>query len=344
MFRRKKTDQPSWQQATVNLHAVVARCKPDEVRHWLRKGAAANEMVSSSSMSYTGNAFHAFAAVRHTDYNQQDAEILQMLQDAGAEVTAVNAMGQSPLHTAARVARKEAGTPQIFRVLVARGAKVDLRCKQGRTALNDLCSDGVSRLEVVVAGVQTLLELGAKIDLRDHLGTTPLMAAARAGRYDVYALLALKGANIHEKDNLGRRASDYAREGKHFALADQIQAREDQTPDTKHSFDSTIVPKVEWTVLAEDRISRTSIEDPIRYKLTEIFNFRTSTYTCITQNLTTKIEAVTVRNFSDFTDATQIDWARVALERKTGRAVPGKAVMPRPPGSGIRLDRPGNGQ
>lgn len=314
MFKFGKTDVLKM---THQLHLAVRNSKPDEVAHWLRKEADANLQVALGR--YRGNAYHAFASVHHANFDERDTDILRELGFTTADINLPNDDKQTPLHLAAAVPRKYRASAQVARALISRGASVHARDGDSRTPLHVLCADKTSDEAALGAVALVFLEHGARIEDKMSGGLTPLMLVAAGGRADLYALLVQKGANIHAKDSAGLRASDHARAAGHYALADHFKAREDETPETKPSFDSTVVPKVEWTKLGDDKISRTTIEDPIRYRLTEIFNFRTATYTCITQNLYTKAEAVTVRTFDELGDNEMIMWARTALERKGGR-------------------------
>lgn len=321
---------------THQLHLAVRNSKPDEISHWLGKDADANLQVALAR--YRGNAYHAFASVHHSDFNERDVEVMRELGFTNADINLRNDDQQTPLHLAAGVPRKYRASALVLRAFISRGADVHARDSESRTPLHLLCADKTSDEGVLGNTALVLLEHGARIDDRMQGGVTPLMLVASSGRADLYALLVQKGANMHAKDNAGLRASDYARAGGHYALADHFKAREDETPETKPSFDSTVVPKVEWAKLADDKIARTTIEDPIRYKLTEIFNFRSATYTCITQNLYTKAEAVTVRTFDELGDSEMIMWARIALERKGGRIDDSRHGMRK--GGAVKIGKP----
>ena len=97
----------------------------------------------------------------------------------------------SPLMTAV-VCRLEGG----IRALVSKGASIDARPSLC-TALALACE----RTNVSIVFV--LLELGAKADLLDENGASPLMYACRGGQTDIAALLIDKGAdvNILDKNN-----------------------------------------------------------------------------------------------------------------------------------------------
>lgn len=333
MFKFGKTDVLKM---THQLHLAVRNSKPDEVAHWLGKQADANLQVALGR--YRGNAYHAFASVRHGDFNDNDVAVLRELGYTNADINLRNDDKQTPLHLAAAVPHKYRASAQVMRALVSRSADVHARDDDSRTPLHILCADKTSDEGVLGHVILVLLESGARIDDKMQGGVTPLMLVAASGRADLYALLVQKGANIHAKDSGGLRASDHARAAGHYALADHFKAREDETPETKPSFDSTVVPKIEWAKLGDDKIARTTIEDPIRYKLTEIFNFRTATYTCITQNLYTKAEAVTVRTFDELGDNEMIMWARVALERKGGRIEDSRHGLRK--GSAVKIGKP----
>ena len=333
MFNFRK---PDVLKMTHQLHIAVRNSKPEEVAHWLRKQGDANLQVATGR--YRGNAYHAFASVQHSSFDERDVEILRELGFTNANINLQNGDKQTPLHVAAAIARKYRASAQVMRAFISRGADVHARDEESRTPLHVLCADKTSDESTLGAVALVLLEHGARIEDKMKGGVTPLMLAASGGHADLYALLLHKGANIHAKDMNGLRASDHARVAGHYALADHFKKREDETPETKASHDSTILPKVEWLKLDYDKVSRTTIEDPIRYKLTEIFNFRTSTYTCITQNLYTKAEAVTVRTFDELGDNEMIMWARTALERKGGHVDDSRHGLRK--GGAVKISKP----
>lgn len=60
--------------------------------------------------------------------------------------------------------------------------------------------------------VRALLARGANVNAKDHEGRTALMFAARSGSNDVVRALLDKGARPEDKDNKGATAADYARD------------------------------------------------------------------------------------------------------------------------------------
>lgn len=324
--------------ATHMLHDAVCQSRPQSVAQCLRKRADANLLLSPPGARYSGNAYHAFATIRHGTFGARDVEVLRELGFSTADINLPNAAGQTPLHLAVAVYDKLLPSAQAVRAFVSRGANVHARDGEGCTPLHALCADRWSDEAALAAIAAVLLDAGARCDERMDQGTTPMMLAARNGHADLCAMMAHKGANIHARDDRGLRASDYARAAGHYALAEHLLLRENAAP----ACDAAGMSKPEWTRLGDDRVCRTTIENPIRYKLTEIFNFRSNTYTCITQNLQTRAEAVTVRSFAELDDGEMIAAARQALERRGGQA--GHSPYGRRKPLPVRIDKPAAGK
>ena len=112
------------------------------------------------------------------------------------------------LHTTAASGRREA-----VRVLLKRGASVDLQSSLGGTALMGAASFGH------LSTLLLLLQHSANPDLQDKHGNTALMMAAGQGQEAcVQALLDTK-ANTELLDNQGRTALQWAEAKGHFAAA-----------------------------------------------------------------------------------------------------------------------------
>ena len=116
-------------------------------------------------------------------YGSLDA--MKALLSAGADVKAKNAFDATALLWSAHDLAK-------VRLLVAKGADVNARSKQGRTPLIVAAShDGSSEV------VKFLLDKGADISARDGTGTTALVAAAEANDTATVRLLLQKGADVN---------------------------------------------------------------------------------------------------------------------------------------------------
>jgi ankyrin repeat protein len=85
-------------------------------------------------------------------------------------------------------------TKSLCRLLLEKGAKVDLKNKEGYTALAAAANDGHTDI------CKLLIENGANIEGYNKDGITPLMLAAQDGHTDTCALLIENGANIEVKN------------------------------------------------------------------------------------------------------------------------------------------------
>jgi ankyrin repeat protein len=131
--------------------------------------------------------------------------------DRGAD--AVIDIGTAPLLRAAR-----AGDVEAMKLLIARGALVDLPQAVGVTPLmagvglnNPIDTRGKFRTEIdALATAQVLLDAGADVDARDARGRTALHAAAAQGYNDVVKYLVGRGADLDAADADGAKPVDAA--------------------------------------------------------------------------------------------------------------------------------------
>ena len=114
----------------------------------------------------------------------ESAEVVQMLLRAGAEVNRADAEGCTALHYAALPeAESAAKCFAIMRILLENGAETDVRDIYGETALLQCARDGFT------AGVRLLLEYKADPSLRNYEGKSPLDYARENGHAEVVELL-----------------------------------------------------------------------------------------------------------------------------------------------------------
>ncbi len=160
-------------------------------------------------------------------------ELIEQLLDAGANPNAqlkifppyrslradrgadgVLGIGTTPLIRAARAADLDS-----IRLLLARGARVDLPQDRGITAL--MVAAGLDRRAIdtrgkftreedLVAAAKLLLEAGAEVTRADARGRTALHGAASQGMNEMVRLLAEHGAEVDAADDNGRTPLDYA--------------------------------------------------------------------------------------------------------------------------------------
>ena len=94
----------------------------------------------------------------------------------------------------------ETGQTAAVRDLVTKGANLQVRDREGNTAL--AIAAYYDRVEIV----QTLLEAGADPNVRGLNGLTPLMRAAENGNTEVARLLIKHGANVNAQGLRGETA------------------------------------------------------------------------------------------------------------------------------------------
>jgi ankyrin repeat protein len=115
-------------------------------------------------------------------------EAVQLLLDRGADPNLWEK--ESPLNRAVGSNR-----PDVVRLLVERGAKINAQGEKGKTPLIEAMGGGSSMDPIL----KILLEKGADIRLTDESGYTALMRACGSGRVQAVRLLLDKGANVNVK-------------------------------------------------------------------------------------------------------------------------------------------------
>ena len=160
----------------------------------------------------------------HNKEMDKSPEIIRMMIDAGACVTATDADGKTALHFAVQNQhterirdlmrmrdhdRKEETTvcfaatnnnPEVVRTLLGYGASVDAVDRKGRTPLHDAARES-SNAQVV----QLLLDHGASPTTLDQNGETPLHQAARLTiNPEIITMLLKNGASVTEINQEGK--------------------------------------------------------------------------------------------------------------------------------------------
>jgi len=165
--------------------------------------------------------YQAIANFRKPDLKTKDNEkILNLLLDNGANIDFPVVGGVTPLMGAVEKI-------EPTKILIEKGAKIDLQNSNGESALMYAVKGGFLKLsifKIAVTGcfaqaVELLIEKGADINLQDKWGKTALMHAAggvnaQGDRYstytDVMEILLAKGAKIDAQDNEGHTALYWA--------------------------------------------------------------------------------------------------------------------------------------
>ncbi len=158
------------------------------------------------------------ALVSATDHNGWTAlcfgarnghkDVVKLLLAYKAVVNVKDNIGMSPLQMAlafsdsARPAANQKGSTEsdyegIAELLIANGADIKSRNRNGMTVLHYAASSGFTNL------IKELLDRRADVNANDNSGRTPLDLAAQHGHMDVIELLLARGAKMDEKDREG---------------------------------------------------------------------------------------------------------------------------------------------
>lgn len=129
-----------------------------------------------------------------------DIDNVKILLDKGADINAKDKEGRTALITAAMN-----GHPVTMKLLLNRGAEINIKDKENKTALIRAAANDNP------ATVQILLDRGALVNTRDKDGRTALIWSARYGHLAVAQILVENGADLTIQDNTGVTASELAK-------------------------------------------------------------------------------------------------------------------------------------
>jgi ankyrin repeat protein len=148
--------------------------------------------------------------------NKGFAEIVQVLLEAGADVTRLNHQGYTLLHEAAMK-----GSVELTRMMLNAGIHPDDLGGYGMTPMQ-CCAIIGTRIEGVVDCIRVLIEAGADVSKYGKMGMTALGLAAEQGGIEVVRLLLAAGAPVSLPDNLGRVPLLLAAEHGHADVVEEL--------------------------------------------------------------------------------------------------------------------------
>ena len=178
------------------LIAPVSKMKADKVKKLLAEGASPEadcEIGASYEASYANSDKPAYGRTPLM-CSYAEPKIAQLLLDAGADINAVDGMGNTVLHNTF-VAKDDTGIDE-FNFLLKHGADINARNIFGRTPLYENILHG-SRWERKTV---LLLEAGADPNIRNAYGSSPLMYAKKTRNEELANLLQQYGAKLTKQD------------------------------------------------------------------------------------------------------------------------------------------------
>jgi ankyrin repeat protein len=121
------------------------------------------------------------------------AMLVRVLVEKGADVNVANKVGKTALHGASAWGYKE-----VVSYLLRSNANVYAEDYKGQTALHYAARGGI------VAIIELLVNAGLSVDCKDYESETPLFTAAANGHLDAARYLVKRGANRRLQDRHGR--------------------------------------------------------------------------------------------------------------------------------------------
>lgn len=171
-------------QITVLHQAVQARARCC-LKLLLENGATS--IIDAAEENTGETALHM--AVENDRYGDLWGPLLHM----GADVSARDRKGRTPLHAAARV-----GNDWMVRALLDKGAGVNERDQFGRTPLHSM-----RYITEDIPMVKALLDAGADVNLQNLNGKTPLHIAAECDCKPIIEMMLQEGAKMEIEDLSG---------------------------------------------------------------------------------------------------------------------------------------------
>lgn len=197
-----------------------------------------------------------------------DASAVQVLLDKGADIEAKEMDGRTALIVAA-----VQGRAAMLELLLDKGANIEATDYEGRTALMDAVF-----LSSTSDTTRLLLEKGAKVEARDNNGRTALYWAVSWGKGKVKLLLE-KGADIEAKDKFGSTPLSVANQSGPVELVDLLEEyrqRRKQRERTRSQVDQ--LEQTQWKDPQErfaaylGVFQKNSKDDSLREKVIQVAN------------------------------------------------------------------------
>ncbi len=218
--------------------AVAQAGIADDVRKTLERGGNPNGWIKQE-FGFRTHPLHMVAAA---DTSEKDRlEAIRLLLKAGAEVNGRDDLGNTPLHEAISALNLKAA-----RLLLDSGADVNARNQSGQTPLHglDAAASALNNKRVsareqraltrqMAVAVVLLRHHGARLEVRDEDGRTPLNLLAENAPGKVIEDLLLAGARVDVRDAKGETPLERAVKWNHDPEAARALLRHGAKADAK---------------------------------------------------------------------------------------------------------------
>lgn len=282
-----------------------------------------------------------FAASRIAEAIREDRidDLRHLLVTKKANPNACEEYGRTPMELAVRK-----GSAAALQLLIAAGADTQMNYEDG-TLLHVAAARGHMAVADLLAKTYPYM-----ISAEDDRRNTPLHTAAHAGYAEMVTFLIDNGANPALKNKENRTPLYLAQKQSHPDVIEILQAYHDANPLPKPAMPRQIEAaraaeprQIEaaaheddgWRKLADDRIAHVTVETPIGYKITEVFNFAARERTRIYHNLETRLDSAQTQGFDEIAEKAPIEDALTRLRALGGTAEEG-VIHARPLGKPSR--------
>jgi ankyrin repeat protein len=173
---------------STSLNAASYTARPEIVRILLDHGANPHAKTRQGKDSLD--------LVSRGEYGPEEdgVRVAQLLLERGVDANSQDKDRWTPLHSAC-----QSGRPEIVRLLLDHGAKVDAENDDGETPLSIVSGGEYRSRSKGVRIAQLLLERGADVNGKPRALWTPLTWASYRGRLDIVRLLVDRGARLNVK-------------------------------------------------------------------------------------------------------------------------------------------------
>lgn len=181
----------------VKLFKAIERGEIEAVKECLKNGANVNTKNNRNDFS------PLLLSIFHCQF-----ETAKYLIDNGADVTANDDKGTTPLHWACCIEGYNIEHYELAKLLIEKGADVNAENRFEETPLLWALSN--TTIEYMHNITKLLIENGANVNYKTKIGETPLMMAANRLNIEAIGFLIENGADVNAKDENGSTALNYA--------------------------------------------------------------------------------------------------------------------------------------